>query len=122
MIGDRARSKRGGIEDTTPVARPRVDTLQFQTQANTGLQPRAAAEESAGSQASIGIADLRDPILTAAEVALELRCCKAQVHKLINGSVKGISKLPSISIGRKRVIRRSSFENWKQQNESRTGE
>ena len=60
---------------------------------------------------------LRDTILTAGEVAVELRCSKAQVHKLINGEVKGCPKLPAISLGRKKVVRRSSFETWKQENE-----
>ena len=69
---------------------------------------------------SSAIADftpLKDAILTAVEVALELRCSKAQVHKLINGQVKGSPKLRAISIGRKRVIRRSSLEAWKRESE-----
>lgn len=64
------------------------------------------------------IAPLQDMILTAGEVAAELRCSKAQVHKLINGEVKGCPKLRAISIGRKRVIRRSSLEAWKQESEA----
>jgi hypothetical protein len=64
------------------------------------------------------ITPLQDMILTAAEVAAELRCSKAQVHKLINGEVKGCPKLRAISIGRKRVIRRSSLEAWKRENEA----
>ena len=53
-------------------------------------------------------------ILTAKEVAAELRCSKAQVYKLINGAVPGITKLPSISLGKKKkVVMRSSLEVWK---------
>src|SRR2546428_342394 len=35
------------------------------------------------------VTPLQDMILTAGEVATELRCSKAQVHRLINGDVKG---------------------------------
>ena len=70
------------------------------------------------SSAIADVTPLQDTILTAVEVALELRCSKAQVHKLINGQVKGSPKLRAISIGRKRVIRRSSLESWKRESEA----
>jgi hypothetical protein len=70
------------------------------------------------SSAIADVTPLQDTILTAVEVALELRCSKAQVHKLINGQVKGSPKLRAISIGRKRVIRRSSLEAWKRESEA----
>ena len=56
-------------------------------------------------------------VLTAKEVAAELRCSKAQVYKLMNGEVKDRSVLPHIALGRKKVVRRSSLEAWKQRNE-----
>jgi predicted DNA-binding transcriptional regulator AlpA len=56
-------------------------------------------------------------ILTAKEVALELRCSRAQVYRLLNGSVKDVPQLPYISLGRKRVVRRSALEDWKRRNE-----
>ena len=59
-----------------------------------------------------------DTLLTAQEVAAELRCSKAQVYKLINGEVNGASRLPAIAIGRKKVVRRSSLESWKRTNEN----
>jgi hypothetical protein len=59
-------------------------------------------------------------ILTAQEVAAELRCSKAQVYKLMNGEVKDLTALPHIALGRKKVVRRSSFEAWKAANESAT--
>jgi hypothetical protein len=53
-------------------------------------------------------------ILTAKEIALELRCSKAQVYKLINGEVPGVQKLPTIPLGKKKkVVMRSSLEAWK---------
>src|SRR5438105_3695639 len=55
---------------------------------------------------------MTDQILTTAEIAAELRCSKAQVYRLLNGEVRDVPKLPCISLGRKKVVRRSSFEEW----------
>ena len=57
-----------------------------------------------------------DPILTASEVAAELRCSKAHVYQLLNGSVEGLTILPHLALGRKKVIPRSAFERWKSDN------
>ena len=57
-----------------------------------------------------------DPILTAVEVAVDLRCSKSQVYRLMNGEVQGLTVLPHLSLGRKKVIPRSALERWKQQN------
>ena len=59
-------------------------------------------------------------ILTAREVAAELRCSTAQVYKLMNGEVRNRTKLLHIALGRKKVIRRSSLEAWKAANETAT--
>ncbi len=56
-------------------------------------------------------------ILTVAEVATELRCSKAHVYNAIKGKVAGVSKLPVISMGRRKLIRRSTLEAWKKTNE-----
>jgi hypothetical protein len=56
-------------------------------------------------------------ILTVSEVAVELRCSKAHVCKSINGLVQGVTPLPAISMGRRKLVRRSSLENWKRENE-----
>jgi hypothetical protein len=60
---------------------------------------------------------MSDQILTTAEIAAELRCSKAQVYRLLNGEVRDVPKLPCISLGRKKVVRRCSFEEWKRENE-----
>lgn len=59
-------------------------------------------------------------ILTVEEVARDLRCSKAHVYNAINGLVEGVSPLPFIAIGRRRLIRRRTLELWKRENE-RTG-
>lgn len=58
-----------------------------------------------------------DEILTVAEVAAELRCSKAHVHNTINGKVAGVSPLPAIHMGRRKLVRRSALERWKRLNE-----
>ena len=58
-----------------------------------------------------------DEILTAQQVADELHCSKAHVYNVINGKVLGVSRLPAIPMGRRRLVRRISLERWKQANE-----
>ena len=55
-----------------------------------------------------------DPMLTAAEVALDLRCSKAHVYNLIKGAVARAPRLPAVRMGRRSVVRRSSLEKWKE--------
>ncbi len=57
-----------------------------------------------------------DPILTAKEVAEDLRCSKSQVYRLMSGDVEGLTVLPHLALGRKKVIPRSMLEQWKRQN------
>ena len=51
-------------------------------------------------------------VLNVAEIARELRCSKAHVHHLIAGKVPGVAPLPSLWLGRRRLILRASFEEW----------
>ena len=59
----------------------------------------------------------QDEILTIAEVAEELKCSKQHVHNAINGRVAGVSPLPAIHMGRRKLVRRSALERWKRLNE-----
>jgi Helix-turn-helix domain len=56
-------------------------------------------------------------VLTVIEVARELRCSKAHVHNLINGKVSGQRPLPSLWLGRRRLVRRCSLDRWITANE-----
>jgi hypothetical protein len=56
-------------------------------------------------------------ILTIIEVAEILRCSKAHVCKIINGQVVGTPKLPSIGLGRRKLVRRTTLVQWLSQNE-----
>lgn len=56
-------------------------------------------------------------VLTVIEVAVELRCSKAHIHHLIAGKVRGVRPLPSLWLGRRRLILRASFDEWVRANE-----
>lgn len=56
-------------------------------------------------------------ILTVPEVAQKLRCSRAHVHNLINGKVSGVLPLPTIPLGRRRLIRSVSLDRWAKDNE-----
>jgi excisionase family DNA binding protein len=58
-----------------------------------------------------------DRISTISEVAADLRCSRAHVYKAINGKVTGVSALPAITMGRRRLVRQSTLEQWKRGNE-----
>jgi hypothetical protein len=58
-----------------------------------------------------------DTVLTVHEVAAELRCSKAQVYRLMKGEVDGLTPLPTLPLGRKKVVMRASLEAWKIANE-----
>jgi excisionase family DNA binding protein len=60
-------------------------------------------------------------VLTISEVAANLRCSKAHVYNAINGRVTGVSALPAIAMGRRKLVRRSTLEAWKQANERGLG-
>jgi len=62
-----------------------------------------------------------DAVLTITDVAADLRCSKAHVARVILGRVPGVSPLPAISIGRRKLVRRSTLEEWKRANERAAG-
>ena len=57
-----------------------------------------------------------DPVLTAEEIAEDLQQSKATVYRLMRGLVKGVTPLPCIPVGRKKVTLRSVLEDWKRRN------
>jgi predicted DNA-binding transcriptional regulator AlpA len=62
---------------------------------------------------SAGEMEQENDILSIDEIATNLRCSRAHVYNAINGKLAGISRLPAICMGRRRIVRRSSFEAWK---------
>jgi len=55
------------------------------------------------------------------EVARLLRCSRPHVHHLIAGKVPGVTPLPSLWLGRRRLILKTSFEQWLQMSERNQG-
>jgi len=51
-------------------------------------------------------------ILTIREVAAVLRCSPMHVCNLTKGRVAGVPRLPSLPMGRRKVLRRSTLEEW----------
>ena len=51
-------------------------------------------------------------VMTMEEGASLIRCSKAHMSHVLNGKVKGLPRLPSIQIGRRRLIRRESLLKW----------
>ena len=56
-------------------------------------------------------------ILSVTDVAKLLGCSKAHVCKAIHGQIRGVTPLPAISMGRRKLVRRGSLEMWLVQNE-----
>lgn len=57
-------------------------------------------------------------LLTLNEVARELRCSKAHVSKATEGRVRHASPLPTVRLGRRKLVRREALEAWIKENES----
>jgi excisionase family DNA binding protein len=68
-------------------------------------------------QKPIAVTERLGGVLTVFEVAVLLRCSKAHVHNLINGKLPGVSPLPSLTIGRRRLVRQTTLTSWINQNE-----
>ena len=56
--------------------------------------------------------DLHRRLLTITEVAHELRCSKAHVSNVIAGKVKHAPRLPTVRLGRRKLVRRETLERW----------
>lgn len=56
-------------------------------------------------------------LLTLAEVADLLHCSKAHVCRAVSGRVSGCAPIPSVSLGRRKLVRRQSLFEWIEANE-----
>ena len=61
-------------------------------------------------------------ILTISEVAEVLRCSKAHVHKALTGRIAGVPQLAHLSLGRRKLIPRSWFDQWLEESRAKTGD
>lgn len=60
-------------------------------------------------------------VLTIKEIAEILRCSKTHVGKLLSGQVPGAAQLVHVKIGRRKVVRKSAFDQWFDANENACG-
>jgi excisionase family DNA binding protein len=56
-------------------------------------------------------------LLTMAEVAKLLHCSRAHVSNAVAGRVRGCIPIPTISLGRRKLVRRETLTQWIEQNE-----
>jgi excisionase family DNA binding protein len=59
-------------------------------------------------------------VLTTREGAQVLRCSKAHFCNLLNGRVAGLPQLPSVRLGRRRLVRKATLARWIEQVEAET--
>jgi hypothetical protein len=57
-------------------------------------------------------------LLTLEDVAKLLHCSKAHVGKVVNGRVRGCPAIPSVPLGRRKLVRRESLVRWIEDNEN----
>ena len=56
-------------------------------------------------------------LLTLSEVAELLHCSKAHIGKAVAGRLVGCAAIPSVSLGRRKLVRRASLLLWIENNE-----
>ncbi len=66
-----------------------------------------------------GLADF--DLLTLSEVAKLLHCSKAHISKAVAGRVRGCPPIPSVSLGRRKLVRRETLLSWIERNEQAAG-
>lgn len=75
------------------------------------------AQTASPIQRDSGVPAGEHGVLTVQEVARELRCSKAHILNLIKGKVRGARPLPALWLGRRRLVRRHSLDEWIAANE-----
>jgi hypothetical protein len=58
-------------------------------------------------------------LLTLQDVAKLMHCSRAHICKAVAGRVPGCAAIPSVSLGRRKLVRRQSLLDWIEHNESR---
>jgi len=58
-------------------------------------------------------------ILTVKEIAGLLRCSKAHVANVMQGKVRGLTRLMHLPLGRRKAARRASVHEWMEANKAR---
>jgi len=61
-------------------------------------------------------------LLTLADVASLLHCSKAHICNIVSGRVRGCPPIPSVSLGRRKLVRREALLAWIERNEHATND
>jgi excisionase family DNA binding protein len=61
--------------------------------------------------------DDKNELLTVKEVAELLHCSKAHICNIVAGRVRGCPPIPSVSLGRRKLVRREALQSWIERNE-----
>jgi excisionase family DNA binding protein len=80
------------------------------------VEPMVPAASWRAGCACISVAENFE-ILSVMNVAALLGCSKAHVCKAIQGRVVGVTPLPAITMGRRKLIRRQSLDAWLAEND-----
>jgi hypothetical protein len=57
-------------------------------------------------------------ILTIKEVADILRCSKTHAQNVMEGRVRGLPRLPHLTFGRRKVVRKEWLDSWMEENKT----
>jgi hypothetical protein len=60
-------------------------------------------------------------LLTLDDVAQLLHCSKAHVSNAVNGRLHGCTPIPTVALGRRRLVRRTTLLDWIDRNERASG-
>lgn len=65
----------------------------------------------------MGTIDETNSVLTINEIAAILRCSRTHIANLLGGRVPGVAPLVHLTLGRRKVVRRSTFDVWVESSE-----
>ncbi|SRR5258708_2291428 len=83
---------------------------------NATLEQRLCeGRDAAHFESEPGVQDF--DFLTLSDVAAVLHCSKAHVCKAVSGRVPGCPRIPAVSLGRRKLVRRQSLLAWIEANE-----
>jgi hypothetical protein len=57
-------------------------------------------------------------ILTIKDVADILRCSKTHAQNVMEGRVRGLPRLPHLTFGRRKVVRKEWLDSWMEENKT----
>ncbi|MGA3028024.1 MAG: helix-turn-helix domain-containing protein [Bryobacteraceae bacterium] len=89
----------------------RLDEAREFAAHNFGVFPSASYASSMAEQQF----EIAPEILTTREAAQLLRCSKAHLCNLLNGTVARLPRLPCLRLGRRKLVRRETLLQWMQQ-------